>query len=133
LSHPLLAQTPEGQRLLVALRDACSRLPEVEEVIDGFGHSTFRVRKKSFVIAGMGEDGEAVSIKSDLATQQILVRHGPYYRTPYIGQHGWVSIARPLDHAWDEVRELITDGYRMAAPKRLARLVAAAGDDLEAP
>lgn len=123
MSHQPQLQTPEGQRLLAALREACAGLPEVEEIIDGFGHTTFRVRKKSFVIAGMGEEGEAVSIKADLMTQQILVRRGPYYRTPYIGQHGWVSIARPLDHDWDEIRELIVDGYRLAAPKRLARLV----------
>lgn len=123
MSHQPQLQTPEGQRLLAALREACAGLPEVEEIIDGFGHTTFRVRKKSFVIAGMGEEGDAVSIKADLMTQQLLVRRGPYYRTPYIGQHGWVSIARPLDHEWDEIRELIVDGYRLAAPKRLARLV----------
>jgi predicted DNA-binding protein (MmcQ/YjbR family) len=113
--------TPDGQRLLTAVRSVCERLPEVEEVIDGFGHTTFKVRKKSFVIAGMGEGGEALSIKADLVTQEALVRHGPYYRTPYIGQHGWVSIADPLEHDWVGVEELIVDGYRLAAPKRLVR------------
>jgi hypothetical protein len=39
--------TPEGRRLLGALRAACARLPEVEEFTDGFGHTTFKVRKKS--------------------------------------------------------------------------------------
>jgi predicted DNA-binding protein (MmcQ/YjbR family) len=120
--HDQLA-TPEGQRLLVSLRRACARLPEVEEEVDGFGHTTFRVRKKSFVIAGMGESGDAVSIKSDPATQGFLVRRGPYYRTPYIGQHGWVSLADPLGRDWAEVEELIVDAYRLAAPKRLASQV----------
>jgi predicted DNA-binding protein (MmcQ/YjbR family) len=115
--------TAEGERLLEALRAVCGRLPEVEETIDGFGHTTFRVRRKSFVIAGMGERGEAVSIKADPATQDALTRRGPYYRTPYIGQHGWVSIADPLAHDWAEVAELIVDGYRLAAPIGLARLV----------
>jgi predicted DNA-binding protein (MmcQ/YjbR family) len=115
--------SPEGQRLLVALREACARLPEVEEVIDGFGHTTFKVRKKSFVIAGMGESGESISIKSDPVTQEMLIRHGPYYRTPYIGQHGWVSLADPLEHDWPEVEELITDAYRRAAPRTLAKRV----------
>lgn len=114
---------PAGRRLLAALRETCGRLPEVEEVVDGFGHTTFKVRGKSFVIAGMGEGGEAVSIKADRETQAILVRAGPYYRTPYIGQHGWVSIADPLDHDWVEVEELIADGYVLAAPKRLGREV----------
>jgi predicted DNA-binding protein (MmcQ/YjbR family) len=112
-------ETPEGRRLLAALQEACAALPEVQEAIDGFGHTTFKVRKKSFLIAGMGEDGEAISIKSDPTTQDLLVRRGPYYRTPCIGRHGWVSVAHPLDHDWDEIRELIVDGYRLAAPKRL--------------
>jgi predicted DNA-binding protein (MmcQ/YjbR family) len=117
--HEGRLDTPEGRRLLAALREICAALPEVQEVVDGFGHTTFKVRKKSFLIAGMGEDGEAISIKSDPTTQQHLVRRGPYYRTPYIGQHGWVSVADPLDHDWDEIRELIVDGWRLAAPKRL--------------
>lgn len=116
-------ESPEGQRLLAALRRTCERLPEVEELIDGFGHTTFKVRKKSFVIAGMGERGEALSIKSDPVTQEMLVRHGPYYRTPYIGQHGWVSIADPLEHDWTEIEELIVDGYRRAAPRALVKRI----------
>ena len=121
--HEKQLRTPEGQRLLAAIRDVCGGLPEVSEEVDGFGHSSFRVRKKSFVIAGMGEDGAAISIKADPTTQAALVRRGPFYRTPYIGQHGWVSIADPLAHDWTEIAELIVDGYRLAAPKRLARLL----------
>jgi predicted DNA-binding protein (MmcQ/YjbR family) len=120
MTHGGQLETPGGRRLLGALRAVCARLPEVEEVIDGFGHTTFKVRKKSFVIAGMGEEGEAISIKADPVSQELLVRHGPYYRTPYIGQHGWVSIAHPLEHDWPEVEELIADAYRLAAPRRLA-------------
>jgi predicted DNA-binding protein (MmcQ/YjbR family) len=123
LSHGAQLNTPEGQRLLAALRKACRRLPEVEEAIDGFGHTSFRVHKKSFIIAGMGEQGEAVSIKADPITQAALIKRGPYYRTPYIGQHGWVSVEDPLSQDWTEIEELIVDGYRLAAPKRLANLV----------
>lgn len=123
MQHERQLQSPEGQRLLNAIRTVCARLPEVDETIDGFGHTTFKVRKKSFVIAGMGQDGAVISIKSDPVTQAHLIRHGPYYRTPYIGQHGWISIADPLGHDWHEVEELIVDGYRNAAPKRLAKMV----------
>ncbi len=123
MSHFNQLDSPTGQRLLKALRAICAPLPEVEEIVDGFGHTTFRVSKKSFVIAGMGEQGEAISIKADRLTQDLLTRRGPYYRTPYIGQHGWVSIADPLDHDWPEVTQLIVDGYRLAAPKRLAASV----------
>jgi predicted DNA-binding protein (MmcQ/YjbR family) len=114
-----LDRSPAGRKLRDALREACGRLPEVDEVRDGFGHTTFKVRKRSFVIAGMGEDGTSVSVKSDPATQAFLVRHGPWYRTPYIGQHGWVTLDDPLDAEWEDVVEIIEDGWRLAAPKRL--------------
>jgi predicted DNA-binding protein (MmcQ/YjbR family) len=93
----------------------------VTEEVDGFGHTTFRVRKKSFVIAGMGERGTSVSIKSDPVNQALLVDRGPWYRTPYIGQHGWVSVDSPLERDWHEIAELIVDGYRLAAPRSLAK------------
>lgn len=121
--HEKQLQSAEGKTLLAALRDVCGDLPEVTEEIDGFGHTSFRVGKKSFVIAGMGEAGTAISIKADPVTQAALVRRGPYYRTPYIGQHGWISVSDPLSQDWSEIQELIVDGYRRAAPKRLSRLV----------
>ena len=116
--------SPAGRRLLKALRKVCEPLPEVTEEIDGFGHTAFRVRKKSFVIAGMGERGTAISIKSDPANQALLVDRGPWYRTPYIGQHGWVSVDDPLEQDWAEIAELIVDGYRPAAPRSLAKRLA---------
>ena len=111
-------QSTEGRKLLTALRRVTAKLSGVTEVIDGFGHTTFKAGAKSFVIAGMGEDGMSISIKSDLVTQDSLIRRGPYYRTPYIGQHGWVSIDDPLSQDWKEVEALIADAYGLVAPKR---------------
>jgi predicted DNA-binding protein (MmcQ/YjbR family) len=113
--------TPDGRRLLESLRRSCTHLPGVEEIVDGFGHRTFKVSGKSFVIAGMGVDGGSVSIKADRESQALLIRKGPWYRTPYIGQHGWVTIDAPLQHDWSEIAELMEDGYRLAAPRRLLR------------
>lgn len=115
--------TPAGQRLLAAAREACRELPGVEEVVDGFGHHTFKAGGRSFLIAGMGSDAGTLSIKQDTASQALLVRRGPYRRTPYIGQHGWISVDDPLAADWDEVQELIRDGYMLAAPKKLRKLL----------
>jgi predicted DNA-binding protein (MmcQ/YjbR family) len=103
----------------------CATLPEVDIIIDGFGHTTFKVAKKSFVLVGGGHAGQgeggSISIKSDPITQEALVRQGPYVRTPYIGQHGWVTVfgSSPID--WEEVTELINDAFNIVAPKRLRR------------
>lgn len=123
MAHANSLDSPAGRRLLKALRKVCGPLPEVTEEVDGFGHTSFRVRKKSFVIAGMGERGTAVSIKSDPPNQALLVDRGPWYRTPYIGQHGWVTVDDPLAQDWPEIAELIVDAYRLAAPKSLAKLL----------
>lgn len=85
--------------------------------------SSFAAQLGSNSLPSRGQDGAAVSIKSDPRTQSFLSRRGPYYRTPYIGQHGWVSIADPLGHAPSELEQLIVDGYRLAAPRALARRV----------
>jgi predicted DNA-binding protein (MmcQ/YjbR family) len=114
--------TPGEQKILKQLRGICARLPEVVEERDGFGHFTFRVGKRSFVIVGAGQDGSgSMSIKADLYTQDRLIRGGGYERTPYIGQHGWVSVKASSAADWDEVEELVIDGYRHAAPKRLLK------------
>lgn len=118
---PSQLESRAGRKLLTALRSATAHLPEVTESIDGFGHTTFKVRRKSFLIAGMESGGPSISLKSDPVSQSLLVRRGPFYRTPYIGQHGWISINDPLDHDWPEVQDLIEDAYRNAAPKSLTR------------
>lgn len=115
--HENQLDTPQGKRLLTALRKTCARFSGVEELVDGFGHTTFKVKKKSFVIAGMGENGTSISIKCDPITQAALIKRGPYYRTPYIGQHGWVSVENPLKQDWPEIQELIADAYLSVAPK----------------
>ncbi len=119
--HPLDSQ--EGQRLLRALRTVCDHPPKVEEVIDGFGQTNLRVARKSLLIAGMGERGEAISIDAGPVTHAVLIRRGPCYRTPYIGQQGWVSIASPPERAWPHVEALIIAGYRLAAPERRAQSI----------
>lgn len=106
--------------MLGKLRRITARLPGVTVVRDGFGHSTFKVRKKSFVLLGINERGPDLAIKSDPVTQEMLVRSGPWYVTPYIGHHGWVS-ADGEDLDWSEVAELVLDGYRLAAPRALVR------------
>jgi predicted DNA-binding protein (MmcQ/YjbR family) len=47
------------------------------------------------------------------------VRSGRYTRTPFLGQHGWVSVVDFDRLDWAEIEELVTDAYRRTAPKRL--------------
>jgi predicted DNA-binding protein (MmcQ/YjbR family) len=120
--HVLVSETAFAVR--DRIRGICAGLPEAEEKIDGFGHTVFKVRDKSFVLMAEGEkanDGGRLSLKCDKETQQLLIDKGPYIRAPYIGQHGWVLIACKDIADWEEFGELIVEGYLRAAPKKLVQ------------
>jgi predicted DNA-binding protein (MmcQ/YjbR family) len=107
--------------MLESLRNICLALPEAAEYIDGFGHNTFKINGKSFVISGESEKGFSLSFKSDRETQELLLQKENFFKTPYIGHHGWVSIQNPDREDWDELIDLIQEAYLRAAPKRLIK------------
>ncbi|TBL77829.1 MmcQ/YjbR family DNA-binding protein [Paenibacillus thalictri] len=111
----------EGLELLSKVRNYVSRYAEVKEHVDGFGHTSFRVNNKPFVMMGENEEGTTLSIKTDIPTQELLLQQGHFKKTPYIGQHGWVTLLSN-DHAdWQELHELLMEGYCRTAPKRLVK------------
>jgi predicted DNA-binding protein (MmcQ/YjbR family) len=73
------------------------------------------------VISGESEKGFSLSFKSDRETQEILLQKEHFFKTPYIGRHGWVSIQNPGEEDWDELTDLIQEAYLRAAPKRLVK------------
>ena len=107
--------------MLENVRNICLALPEAVEHIDGFGHNTFKINGKSFVISGENDKGFSLSFKSDLETQELLLQNKQYSKTPYIGRHGWVSILNPGGEDWDELTDLLQEAYLRAAPKRLVK------------
>lgn len=114
-------QNRDTAGMLEKVRNICLALPEAIEHIDGFGHNTFKVNGKSFVISSESDKGFSLSFKSDRETQEILVQKQHFFKTPYIGCHGWVSIQNPNGEDWDELIDLIQEAYLRAAPKRLVR------------
>jgi hypothetical protein len=92
-------------------------LPEAVEQ-ETWGTPTFRVRKKIFVMFAEGQ--REAWIKSTHDEQRALTQMDPdtFFVPPYVGPSGWVGVYfRTADR--DEVRELITEAWRLTAPKRL--------------
>lgn len=119
------------------LRKLCLSLPETHEV-EAWGEPTFRVLKgKMFATFSSannhhGAGRHAVWVKAKPENQQLMLRSFPglYFSPPYVGPSGWIGAW--LDDAtdWDEIAELLKDGWRLCAPKRtLARFAST----LEAP
>lgn len=109
----------EGLQVLAQLRAICRAYPEVHEHIDDFGHTSFRVRDKPFIIMGEGGGELTLNFKLLHETQDFLVQTGSFTQSAYIGQHGWTALrARsPLD--WPEITDLIDEAYRRTAPQTL--------------
>ena len=99
------------------VRKIALSLPEAEER-ETWETATFRVRNKIFV---MFSDRERdLWIKSDFDEQRALTQTDPetFFVPPYVGPSGWVGVRiRTVDR--DELSELVTEAWRLTAPKRL--------------
>jgi hypothetical protein len=114
---------------LTRLRRICLALPQAHEV-EAWGEPTFRVRNKLFAMYaaannhhGAGRPG--VWCKAAPGNQALMVRAEPdrYFVPPYVGPSGWVGVWLDRTPDWAMVRELMRDGYRLVAPKKLAALL----------
>lgn len=106
------------------LRRLCLALPEVAEV-ETWGHPTFRVRNKMFAACGHDDsvDRPTFSCKAPQGEQEALIERHPdrFYRPKYVGVHGWVGAFLDGGAPWDEIAEIVEEGWRMTAPKRLVK------------
>ena len=111
------------------LRQICLALPETSEV-EAWGEPTFRVKGKIFAMhASAGThhgDRPAVWILSVSLEQDLVLRARPdrYFKPPYVGPSGWIGAWLDRNPPWAEIEELVRDGWRRRAPKKLAALVA---------
>jgi len=101
------------------LRKIALSLPSAEER-ETWGHATFRVRDKIFVT--MSDDGAGASVKATMDEQAALIAEDPEtFSVPaYVGRHGWVGVDVGRI-GLDQLRELVTEAWRMTAPKRTVR------------
>jgi predicted DNA-binding protein (MmcQ/YjbR family) len=107
------------------LRRICLSLPEAYEE-ETWGEATFRVRKKIFCMAGGHDPAQpSLTLKATDPDQQALLAQGtPFFLPAYVGHKGWIGVDLGSDGVdWTEIGELVTESYRLIAPKRLAALI----------
>lgn len=114
-------RSDQGLAMESKVRTIVAGLPETEEIVDGFGHTVFKVNGKTFVMMGESEEGAGLSIKATKESQELLLSLGGFVKTPYIGHHGWVSVDKETPPDWRRLEELIVEAYALAAPKRLVK------------
>lgn len=109
--------------LVAVLARICGDLPGAEQYVM-VHHPAFRVGKKPFAIAGLEEaaKGATLSINLGIDAQHHLLDDARFTRTPYIGQHGWVTIPHGKLKK-GELETLVVESYeRVANKKQLAAL-----------
>lgn len=118
---------------LARLRALCARLPEVREELAWVG-TRWKIRGNTFAhvleivdgwppsyarAASTGGPATVLTFRSTDVELAGLVRG----RTPFFGPlwgRSDVGVVLAPDTDWDEIVELITESYRLRAPKRLA-------------
>lgn len=111
---------------IVRLRRLALALPDAHEV-EAWGEPTFRVKNKMFATYANaanhhGAGRPSAWIKAAPGNQAMMVKAAPdrFFVPPYVGPSGWIGVY--LDEGvvdWGEVGELLADGWRLIAPKRL--------------
>lgn len=106
----------------------CLALPEATEQSLN-QHAAYLVRNKKFAYYLDDHHGDgrlAINCRAEAGENAALVAEDPtrFYIPPYVGPRGWVGLY--VDDGtvdWEEVRELVTESYRLVAPKRLVAVL----------
>ena len=102
-----MAPKPSPDAILQRLRKSCMALPGTTETVT-FGHPTFQVKGKTYAVFEEYKGELSICVKVEKSVQDIFLADPRFYRTPYSGKHGWISLkvyAGPL--VWKEIDELL--------------------------
>jgi len=102
-------------RILDRLRKLCLSLPGVTEV-EAWGHPNFRAGKKTFAVFEHYRGRPSIAFKVEEGMQELLIDEVRFFRTPYIGNRGWVSAWVDRDPDWALLKKLVRRSYRLMAP-----------------
>src|ERR1044071_1912771 len=110
------------------LRTICMALPEMSERLS-HGEPTWFVGGRKTVAQlddhHHGADHLAFWCPAPPGVQAELVTSEPerFFRPPYVGGRGWLGVRIDVDPDWAEVAAIVTDAYRMVAPRKLVALL----------
>ncbi len=110
---------------LARVRALCRRLPATGEK-QSWGHPNFTAGGRMFAALGDYGGKPCLGIATSLEEQAFLLQDDRFAVAPYVGKHGWVTVALDRAPAWPLLEDLLTKaharilakhGKRAAAPK----------------
>src|SRR5712664_4679856 len=100
---------------LERVRTICLGFPETIETTS-FGHPTWKARRKTFAVFERYRGDWSVALKAEPNQQRaFIVSDARFYRTPYIGQLGWVSFKLQGRIPWKLLRGLLREAHSSVA------------------
>ncbi|CAA9270310.1 MAG: hypothetical protein AVDCRST_MAG50-3323 [uncultured Acidimicrobiales bacterium] len=114
------------EHIVERVRMLCLALPETTVRVDGWAQS-FDIRRRSFCLLAAPEDPDGTPVpllvlRADPDEREVLLATGhPYFASRSGPDRLGVLLTDDTD--WDEIRELVTESYRILAPKKLTALL----------
>ena len=110
----------DERKILDGLREICLALPKTHETAT-FGHPTFQVGTKTFAVLETYKGQLSISVKVGKPMQSVFLEDPRFYRTPYVGQHGWVSLRVNGKLDWKEITGLVHGSHQLVGAKKRNR------------
>jgi hypothetical protein len=109
------------------LRALCLALPETTERLS-HGEPTWFVRdRKTFVMYANHHHDDRLGFwcaaPPGAQTELVTAEPDRFFRPPYVGHRGWLGVWLDVPVDWTEIAEIVTDAYRVIAPKTLVAKV----------
>jgi len=106
------------ERIAEAIRSACLAYPDTRED-HPWGESAFKVKDKTFVFMGRGDEGLSFSVKLPSSRDLALALPGSAPTHYGLGSKGWVTIRPTARTSLAVMRFLVDESFRAVAPKRV--------------
>ena len=93
------------------IRRLCMALPGTAEV-EAWGHPNFQVSGRTFAVFEIYKGRPCIAISADLEEQSFLVERFGFFKTPYVGNRGWISAWVDQPAPFRLMRDLIAAAHR---------------------
>ena len=121
MNRPSPSKVTEA-KLLPRLRRICLRLPGTSETVS-WGHPTFKAGGRTLCVLERYKGHLTICFKLPAGDAQAALRDTRFFKTPYVGHQGWVSLIVDTQPDWGEVAALALKSFCETAPDELRRAV----------
>jgi predicted DNA-binding protein (MmcQ/YjbR family) len=116
-----------GKDALARLRAICMSLPEAAERLSHGEPAWFAGTGRMFACFADHHHDDVLGCwcAAPFGRQQELTGLDPgrYFVPPYVGSRGWLGVRLDVPVDWTEIAEIVQDGYREVASRRLVTLL----------